>query len=190
MVLTELKYGFAYGPVTVTRTVSDKAKGWVALSVKTDKQELHVYVTKTGKVRVFTHPAGTEWHEQEASMTDPLDTGSSITCDAWVSLGTVKKVDIFQFTGVYSVNPLTCGETTPACLDCERLRSKRDAMAVEMNRALAEAEMAGHDADALQAERDALAKRWEELKAWAKLPFMARSTTFIAEKIRELEKEL
>jgi hypothetical protein len=49
----ETKYGFEYGSATVERVCSDDKKGWVALSLKTPKKEFTVYVTKTGKVRIF-----------------------------------------------------------------------------------------------------------------------------------------
>ena len=49
----ETKYGFEYGAAIVERTASDEHKGWVLLTVKTPKTELQVYVTKTGKVRVY-----------------------------------------------------------------------------------------------------------------------------------------
>ena len=48
-----------------------------------------------------------------------------------------------------------------------RLRIELASMTAEMNRALAYSEMAGHDADAMEAERDALAKRWEALREWS-----------------------
>jgi hypothetical protein len=50
----ETKYGFEYGPVTITRLFSDEKKQWVTLEVKTQKEELQIYVTKTGKVRIFS----------------------------------------------------------------------------------------------------------------------------------------
>lgn len=49
---SETQYGFDYGSAKVTRTVSDDAKGWVVLRVTTPKEDLQVYVTKTGKIRV------------------------------------------------------------------------------------------------------------------------------------------
>ncbi len=55
------QYGFEWGPVEVERGFSDDKKGWVMLLVKTRKypHSMQVYVTKTGKVRVFS--AGKEW---------------------------------------------------------------------------------------------------------------------------------
>jgi len=58
------KYGFAYGAANVTRIVSDENKGWIVLGIQTPKQEIQVYVTKTGKIRVHTHGGG-EWKEQQ-----------------------------------------------------------------------------------------------------------------------------
>jgi len=55
------QYGFEWGPVEVDRACHDDKKGWVLLMVKTKKHPhgIQVYVTKTGKVRVFSD-AG-EW---------------------------------------------------------------------------------------------------------------------------------
>lgn len=49
------QFGFTFGPADVKRLCSDEKKGWVYLSVETPKknQEIHIYVTKSGKVRVY-----------------------------------------------------------------------------------------------------------------------------------------
>ena len=49
------QYGFDWGPATVIRCMSDAAKGWVYLSIESPKvsQQVSVYVTKTGKTRVY-----------------------------------------------------------------------------------------------------------------------------------------
>lgn len=49
----ETTYGFIYGDAEITRIHSDDEKGWVILQLKTSKRQLQIYVTKTGKVRVF-----------------------------------------------------------------------------------------------------------------------------------------
>ena len=53
----ETQYGFEYGSVKVSRLFSDEEKGWVTLGIETPKyighDSLQVYVTKTGKVRIF-----------------------------------------------------------------------------------------------------------------------------------------
>ena len=49
----ETKYGFQYGALSIERHMSDDKKGWVIIGLKTPKCELDVYVTKTGKVRIF-----------------------------------------------------------------------------------------------------------------------------------------
>jgi hypothetical protein len=58
----ETKYGFEWGAAEVTRCFSD-AKGWVTLLLETPKHKggksLQIYVTKTGKVRIFS--ARGEW---------------------------------------------------------------------------------------------------------------------------------
>ena len=55
LVYKETEYGYQYGPVKVERGFSDAKKGWVVLLVTTDKypRGLQLYVTKTGKVRLF-----------------------------------------------------------------------------------------------------------------------------------------
>lgn len=55
----EIPYGFQWGAAKVTRVASDERRGWAVLSVKTPKQELQLYVTKTGKIRV--HDPDGEW---------------------------------------------------------------------------------------------------------------------------------
>ncbi len=56
----DIDYGFEYGSAKVERFFSDANRGSVAIGITTPKYKhgLQVYVTKTGKVRVF---AGGEW---------------------------------------------------------------------------------------------------------------------------------
>jgi len=56
----ETKYGFNYGALDITRIHSDPQKGYILLSLKTPKKELQVYVTKTGKIRIYDHKDGRE----------------------------------------------------------------------------------------------------------------------------------
>jgi hypothetical protein len=51
------EYGFEWGPLDVERGFSDEKKEWVTLILRTKKHPygIQVYVTKTGKVRVFTN---------------------------------------------------------------------------------------------------------------------------------------
>jgi len=56
----ETKFGFCYGSAEITRCCSCEKKGWVILSLATPKAQLQIYVTKTGKVRVFD-AGGKEW---------------------------------------------------------------------------------------------------------------------------------
>jgi hypothetical protein len=51
----DIPYGFEYGAVKVTRCMSDEKKGWVVLMLETPKALIQVYVTKTGKVRVYDY---------------------------------------------------------------------------------------------------------------------------------------
>lgn len=53
MVGYDTDYGFTYGPAEVQRTCSDEKKGWVMLQVIGKKRTVTIYVTKSGKVRVF-----------------------------------------------------------------------------------------------------------------------------------------
>lgn len=55
MKTADTQYGFEWGPATVERFCSDEKKGWVIMGIKTKKYPhgVQVYVTKTGKVRVF-----------------------------------------------------------------------------------------------------------------------------------------
>jgi hypothetical protein len=46
-------YGFEYGAAKVERSMSDKKTGWVCITVKTKKDIIDLYVTKTGKVTVL-----------------------------------------------------------------------------------------------------------------------------------------
>ena len=49
------QFGFQFGVAEVTRLMSDVKKGWVYIGVKSPKpqQSLEIYVTKTGKTRVY-----------------------------------------------------------------------------------------------------------------------------------------
>ena len=56
----DIYYGFEYGSATVERMCSDGEKGWVVMHVTTPRAEIQVYVTKTGKLRVFDYKNGGE----------------------------------------------------------------------------------------------------------------------------------
>lgn len=49
----ETTYGFEYASAEVNRVTSDDDKGWVVLSVKSPKHDVQLYVTKTGKIRIW-----------------------------------------------------------------------------------------------------------------------------------------
>ncbi len=53
--LTETKYGFRWGPVEVSRLISDE-RGGVLLSVMTDTQEVEIRVSPSGRVLDLRHP--------------------------------------------------------------------------------------------------------------------------------------
>lgn len=44
-------YGFIFGAAEVTRICSDKGRVW--LSVKTPREEVELYVTRTGLIRII-----------------------------------------------------------------------------------------------------------------------------------------
>lgn len=50
------QFGFNYGGACVTRAFSDSRRGWVTLMLTTKKHPngIQIYVTKTGKVRIFS----------------------------------------------------------------------------------------------------------------------------------------
>jgi len=50
---TATLYGFQYGAATVERAMHNARAGWVDIDITTPRARLQVYVTKTGKVRVF-----------------------------------------------------------------------------------------------------------------------------------------
>lgn len=62
MRLEHTQYGFDWGPVQIERWCSDEKKGWVVMGIKTPKYKtgLQIYVTKTGKIRIYD--GGKEWH--------------------------------------------------------------------------------------------------------------------------------
>ena len=50
----EAEYGFDWGGVHVERIAADDKKGWVVLGITTKKEKnIQIYVTKTGKVRIW-----------------------------------------------------------------------------------------------------------------------------------------
>lgn len=53
-------YGFKYGAAEVTRIHADESKGYVLIAVKSPKDELQIYVTRTGKIRVWNYKTGQE----------------------------------------------------------------------------------------------------------------------------------
>ena len=59
----ETTYGFEYGAAKVTLLYSYSKKGWVIFVLSTKKYPaLEIYVTKTGKVRVFN--GRKEWKDE------------------------------------------------------------------------------------------------------------------------------
>lgn len=56
--LERTEHGLIFGPAEVSAMTSDAKGGWVCLSLNTPKQSLQIYVTRTGKVRVFDQVKG------------------------------------------------------------------------------------------------------------------------------------
>jgi len=50
---SEDPYGFTYGAAKVVRIHSNENKGWVLLGINTPNDSIQVYITKTGKIRVY-----------------------------------------------------------------------------------------------------------------------------------------
>lgn len=49
----QTSYGFTWGNLEVDRLMSDDKDGWVCLGLSSDKRKLELYVTKTGKMRLY-----------------------------------------------------------------------------------------------------------------------------------------
>ena len=55
------QYGFEWGNAKIKRVCDDSKRGWVILTVETNKYPtgIEIYVTRTGKVRIYSN--GKEW---------------------------------------------------------------------------------------------------------------------------------
>lgn len=60
----QTEHGFEWEAAEVTALFSDDKKGWVTFGIKTPKEDLQVYVTKTGKVRIHSRD-GVEWKREK-----------------------------------------------------------------------------------------------------------------------------
>ncbi len=49
----ETAVGFEYGAAEVMRVASNEQRGWVVVEVQSPKSNIRVYVTKTGKIRLY-----------------------------------------------------------------------------------------------------------------------------------------
>lgn len=49
----ETQYGFIYGPVQIERISSYDKEGCVTIGATTAKSRVQIYVTRTGKVRIW-----------------------------------------------------------------------------------------------------------------------------------------
>jgi len=52
-ILQQTPFGFDWNCAKVERLASDDKKGWVYLGVTTPRDRIEIYVTKSGKVRVY-----------------------------------------------------------------------------------------------------------------------------------------
>ena len=77
MKFNEIPYGFEWGAVKVTRAISDEKKGWVVLMLETPKSNIQVYITKTGKVRVYDYKLNKEMRPVTNGVTRRQDEISS-----------------------------------------------------------------------------------------------------------------
>ena len=58
----ELPCGFRYGAATIERVMLDTKRGIAVIRIKTDRHEIDVHITRSGKIRVFD-PEGKEWNK-------------------------------------------------------------------------------------------------------------------------------
>lgn len=63
------EYGFTWGAAEVSRLFSDDRKGSVTIGVKTAKDEVQIYVSKTGKIRVHDN-SGAEWKPKAREVSE------------------------------------------------------------------------------------------------------------------------
>ena len=61
MYYEETPYGFKYGGINISRCMSDDIDGWGAIELDTEKNNLILYVTKTGKIQVIDQITGEVW---------------------------------------------------------------------------------------------------------------------------------
>jgi hypothetical protein len=59
MFYKETEFGFDWGSAKITHCFSDEKKEGTTLRVVTPKHNIQIYVTKTGKVRIFDEKG--EW---------------------------------------------------------------------------------------------------------------------------------
>lgn len=72
----ETKFGFNWGSAEITRLFSDEDKEWIIMEIKTPKDRIELYVTKTGKIRVHSVD-GIEWKRVENAAKTRNDTKGS-----------------------------------------------------------------------------------------------------------------
>lgn len=62
----DTQFGFRWGPAEITRVCSDPKNQWVIINLSTEKYKdnkaIQLYVTKSGKVRIFSNG---EWKRPE-----------------------------------------------------------------------------------------------------------------------------
>lgn len=63
------QYGFKWGSATIERLCSDEKKGWVYLAVSSPKAIIELYVTKSGKIRVYEKKRKGVWAAAPKELT-------------------------------------------------------------------------------------------------------------------------
>ena len=58
----ETEFGFEFGSAKVNRMCSNEDKKWVIVGIESPKKKIQVYVTKTGKIRIYSE--GKEWFQK------------------------------------------------------------------------------------------------------------------------------
>lgn len=55
VVATRTEHGFKFGAADVSAACSDERRGWTMTMIRTPKSRIDVYVTKTGRTRIYVN---------------------------------------------------------------------------------------------------------------------------------------
>ena len=64
----ETKFGFQWNGTKIERCCSDAKAGWSVFTIETPKKSLQLYVTRTGKVRIFDSKTTEEWFPNKKNI--------------------------------------------------------------------------------------------------------------------------